>query len=400
MPDQWCFACAGQLIFGQRACQRLPEVLHRLGGQRLLVVTDANLIEHGLWEQVGDVLDEHWKIEVFDEGEPEPSLAMVERCITVARDFAPDVLLALGGGSNMDTAKLTALCLAQGGQPRDYAGDERVTGPMHPLLCMPTTAGTGSEVSSAAVYTDTEAQQKVGVLSHFLRPHAAIVDPLLTLSCPPQVTADAGIDALTHAIEAYTATPYQQFDPPGGQPSAYQGKHPLADACAERAIRLIGQYLSRVTRDGQDLEAREGMALAATFAGLAFSNVGVALVHALEYPLGAVVHVSHGRGNGILLPYVMRYNLNACPSQFADIARWLGAEVSDLDVDAAALEAVVAVERLRAEIGIPHTLAPLGVSAEQLPAIAERAFTIQRMMRLNPRCPSVEDLQTILCAAL
>src|SRR5439155_17887948 len=186
-----------------------------------------------------------------------------------------------------------------------------IPGPILPVVCVPTTAGTGSEVSGAAALTDTDNAVKVGCLSNYLRPRAAVVDPLLTVSCPPKVTADSGIDALTHAIEGYTAVDFAAFPLPAGERSVYQGRHPLGDVCAEQAIRLIGRHLRRAVHHGDDLDAREGMALGATIAGLSFSNVGVALVHALEYPVGGVTNCSHGEGNGLLLPYVMRFNLPA-----------------------------------------------------------------------------------------
>src|SRR5262249_8029586 len=159
-----------------------------------------------------------------------------------------------------------------GGQLRDYFGEDRIPGPVRPLVCVPTTAGTGSEVSAAAVFTDTDAGVKVGMLSNHFRPRAAVVDPLLTVSCPPKVTADSGIDALTDAIEAYTAVDNAEFPLPPGERTLYQGRHPFGDMLAEKAITLVGKYLKRAVANGQDLEAREGMALAATTAGMAFSN--------------------------------------------------------------------------------------------------------------------------------
>src|SRR5438552_9189216 len=178
-------------------------------------------------------------------------------------------------------------------------------GPIMPLICLPTTAGTGSEVSAAAVLTDTENQMKVGILSNHLRPTVAVVDPMLTMTCPPKVTADSGIDALTHAIEAYTAVDNETFPLPHGERSVYQGRHPLGDVLAEKAIALIGANLRRAVANGEDLEAREGMALGATLAELAFSNVGVAVVHAMEYPVRGAVHCAHGTGNGLLSPHVL-----------------------------------------------------------------------------------------------
>src|SRR5204863_5936443 len=277
----------------------------------------------------------------------EPSLNAASTCISAARRFKPDALLGLGGGSNMDLAKITATVLAHGGGPRDYFGDDKIPGHVFPLICVPTTAGTGSEISAASVLTDSDNHIKVGVLSNHLRPRVAVVDPLLTVSCPPKVTADSGIDALTHAIEAYTAVDNAEFPLPAGERSVYQGKHPLGDCLAEKAIGLVGAYLRRAVARGDDLEAREGMALAATLAGLAFSNVGVAVVHALEYPVGGATHCAHGAGNGLLLPFVMRYNLPARMREFATIARLLGEDVAGLSEAKGAEKAVEAVERLR-----------------------------------------------------
>ena len=179
-------------------------------------------------------------------------------------------MVGLGGGSNMDLAKIAATLLAHGGTPQTFVGDDRIPGPITPLICVPTTAGTGSEVSAASVLTDTENKMKVGILSNYLRPRVAIVDPLLTVSCPPRVTADSGIDALTHAIEAYTAVANAEIPLPEGERSVYQGKHPMGDMVAEKAITLIGKHLRRAVSHPDDLAAREGMALGATLAGLAF----------------------------------------------------------------------------------------------------------------------------------
>src|SRR5437870_5340259 len=331
MRETWTFHSAGQLIFGRNAIRQLGEVAGRLGAKRALIVTDPILIKTGLADRAKEALAAAGlALEIFPGGEPEPSMRAALECIALAQKFKPDVLVGLGGGSNMDLAKITAVVLAHGSHPRDYVGDDKIPGPIMPLICVPTTAGTGSEVSAAAVLTDEEKQLKVGILSNYLRPRVALVDPLLTVSCPPKVTADSGIDALTHAIDAYTAVDNAAFPLPPGERTVYQGKHPLGDCFAEKAIALVGAYLRRAVARGDDLEAREGMALAATLAGLAFSNVGVAAVHALEYPLGGATHCSHGAGNGLLLPSVMRYNLPVRRKEIANIARLLGADVSGL----------------------------------------------------------------------
>jgi alcohol dehydrogenase class IV len=400
MRETWTFHSAGQIVFGRNAVRQLGEIAVRLGARRALIVTDPILTRGGLAERVREPLAASGVVvEMFSGGEPEPSVRAADACLAAARESRPDVLLGLGGGSNMDLAKIAATVLSHGGQPRDYVGDDRIPGPVHPLICVPTTAGTGSEVSAAAVLTDTDKQMKVGILSNFLRPRVALVDPLLTVSCPASVTADSGIDALTHAIEAYTAVDNAAFPLPAGERTVYQGKHPLGDVLAEKAIALVGSYLRRAVTEGQDLEAREGMALAALLAGLAFSNVGVAVVHAMEYPVGGAVHCAHGRGNGLLLPYVMHFNLPARRREFAHIARLLGEDVTRLDESAAAERAISAVGRLRDDIGIPGRLRDLGVRQEQLPSFAERAFGIKRILRVNPRPVTVQDLEQIFHSA-
>jgi alcohol dehydrogenase class IV len=401
MGETWTFQSAGQLLFGRNAARRLGEIATRHKARRILIVTDPILEKVGLLSRVRKSLEEsRITLEIFPGGEPEPSFQAAKDCIGTAKRFSPDALLGLGGGSNIDLAKITATVLAHGGAPGDYIGDDKVPGPIMPLFCVPTTAGTGSEISAAAVLTDQDNQLKVGVLSNYLRPAVAIVDPLLTMSCPPKLTADSGIDALTHAIEAYTAVDNERFPLPPGERSAYQGKHPLGDLFAEKAIALIGAHLRTAVEQGDNLAARDGMALGATLAGLAFSNVGVALVHALEYPVGGATHCSHGAGNGLLLPFVMRYNLPYRTKEFATIARLLGENVTGLDETSAAERAVSAVEQLRADIGIPLRLRDLGVQESQLRSFAEKAIGIKRIVRVNPRVPTTEDLERILMEAL
>jgi alcohol dehydrogenase len=400
MRTTWTFHSAGQLLFGRHATQQLGDVAGRLGARRVLLVTDPVLLKAGLVEAVHVPLSESGVVvEVFSGGEPEPSVRAADEAIALGREFRPDAVLGLGGGSNMDLAKITATVLTHGGQPLDYAGDDKVPGPVLPVVCLPTTAGTGSEVSAAAVLTDTAGRMKVGILSNHLRPRVAVIDPMLTVSCPRKVTADSGIDALTHAVEAYTAVDNAAFPLPQGERTVYQGRHPFGDLFAEKAIALVGKHLRRAVAHGGDLDAREGMALAATTAGLAFSNVGVAVVHALEYPVGGATRCSHGGGNGLLLPFVMRYNLPARRPQFAAVARLLGAAVDGLSEAQAAEQAVAAVERLRADIGIPLRLRDLGVTESQLRPFAEKAFGIKRILRVNPRPVTVDDLEAILRAA-
>jgi alcohol dehydrogenase class IV len=394
------FHSAGQLIFGRDAVDQLSEVVRRLTASRVFIVTDGALVKAGIVDRIrAAVTASPATVEIFDGGLPEPPISLAETCVEQARRFGAQAILGLGGGSNMDLAKITATVVTHGGAPRDYIGDDQIKGPILPLICVPTTAGTGSEVSGASVLTDTERAMKVGILSNYLRPRVALVDPLLTVSCPAKVTADSGIDALTHAIEAYTAVDNADFPLPPGERTIYQGRHPFGDMLAEKAIEIIGANLRHAVADGHNLAAREAMALGATLAGMAFSNVGVAVVHALEYPVGGATHCSHGAGNGLLLPFVMRFNMPARIKQFARIAALLGEDVSGLSPEAAAERAVAAVNRLKGAIGIPARLRDLGVTHEQIPVFAEKAFAVKRILRVNPRPVTARDLESILESA-
>ncbi|MCC9606608.1 iron-containing alcohol dehydrogenase [Blastopirellula sp. JC732] len=394
MADAWSFYSAGELTFGVGASQQVGKLSARRGWSRVLIVTDPTLVRLGLVDKVRRPLVEAGAtVEVFDGSCAEPDLSVAIDAGAAAKKFAPDAICGVGGGSNIDLAKIVAILHAHGGVPADYFSWDNVPGPVTPLIALPTTAGTGSEVSQSAVLTDSANAMKVSTLSQYLRPTVAIVDPLLSSTCPPQVTADSGIDALTHAVEAYTSTTFDMLEQDGDGPAPYSGSHLLVDALAEKAIELVGKHLVQAVRQGDDLEARTGMALAATLAGLAFSNAGVAVVHALEYPIGGAVHCSHGGGNGLLLPYVMRFNLPERQEKFAKIAQLLGG-------DATAEGAIAQVERLKKAIGIPERLREYGVTPEMLPGFAAKSITITRLMRTNPRRPSEQDLLQILESAL
>jgi alcohol dehydrogenase class IV len=401
MRTTWTFHNPSQLLFGRGAAGQLGDCVRQLGANRVLIVTDRALVEAGVVEQVQTPLVEA-KIEVsiYDGGKPEPPVALVDEVVAAANAFQPDLLLGLGGGSNMDVAKAAAAVLAHGGKAADYAGDQVVPGPVFPLILVPTTSGTGSEVTAAAVLADPDRGTKFGILSNYLRPSVAVVDPLLTVSCPPRVTAGSGIDALTHAVEAYTAIDNENFPLPAGERTVYQGRHPLADVLAQQAIELVGQHLRGAVADGNDIDAREGMSLAAMLAGMAFSNTGVAAVHALEYALNKVAHTPHGVGCGLLLPYVMRFNAPARPKQMRRIAELLGQDVSMRDDQSAAHSAVTAVEHLKQDIGIPARLSDVDVRPEHLLEMAEMAFSVKRILRVNPRELTLQDMQTILESAI
>ena len=397
MRTVWQFHTSGQLVFGWGAVKQLPALMLQQKFRRVFLVTDRVLAENGILEQVRlPLVEAGLDVDVFDGGEPEPSVKSALRTLERARQYQPDVIVGLGGGSNMDLAKVTAAAFSHGGSPSDYFGWDRIPGPVVPLICVPTTSGTGSEVSHAAVLTDTANAIKVSTLSNYLRPAIAVVDPELTLSCPAKVTADSGIDALTHAIEACTAVDFHAMELAENETVAYEGRTPLGECLAEKAIELIGKHLVTAVREPSNREARQGMSLAATVAGMAFSNCAVAVVHALEYPMGGELHVSHGAGNGLLLPFVMRFNLPERLTTFARIATLLGKDTSGRDETAAAELAISAVEELKRAINIPERIRDIGGREDQLPRFAAKAFAIKRLMMVNPRQPTEADLLDIL----
>lgn len=393
MVHAWNFYTAGQLVFGTGAVQQIGALALRRQLGHVMIVTDSTLVSAGVVSAVENpLLSAGVRVDVFDGGQPEPSIETAELAIEMAGKLGPDAIVGVGGGSNMDLAKYVAVARTHGGALGDYFGFDNVPGPVMPIICIPTTSGTGSEVSHAAVLTDTANEMKVSMLSNYLRPALAIVDPQLTFSCPKKVTADSGIDALTHAIEAYTAVDYDKMEGPSG----YSGRFPLADCLAEKAIRLIGENLATAVHEPENVPARENMSLAATLAGMAFSNAGVAIVHALEYPLGGALHCSHGAGNGLLLPYVMRFNLPERTETLARIAALMGADTGSLSAGEAAILAVTQVEQLRREIGIPERIRDLGGKEEQLRGFAEKAYELKRLQWINPRKATVDDFEQIL----
>lgn len=395
----WQFATAGNIRFGRGSLGSLSAECGRLQLKRPLIVTDSRLtslpaIRHAVIE-LESIVD----ASVFDACVPEPSIAVAEAAVEAGRSHDADGIIGIGGGSNLDVAKIAAVVLKHGGKPGDYFGFDCVPGPILPLIAVPTTAGTGSEVSHSAVLSDPVAQVKVSTLSRWLRPAVAIIDPRLTDSCPPTVTAHSGIDALVHAVEAYTNRDYRDMIDVDPQARAYEGSYSLTRLIAAEAIRLIGRHLVNAYEHPAEETARDGMALAAMLAGMAFSNSGVAIVHALEYPIGALTHCSHGEGNGLLLPHVMRYNLPACTERLGEIAELINVGESGSSLQVKATAAIEWVVELQKKIGIRRRLEELGLKRETIPLMASKSFQIKRLMDINPRRPTEADLQSILEAA-
>ncbi|MGQ9631190.1 MAG: hydroxyacid-oxoacid transhydrogenase [bacterium] len=400
MREIWRFCTAPEVIFGFGAVSKVGRVAKRLGAQRALVVTDANLVRLGHLDKVLSPLrDEGIEADVFDGGRSEPPAEVLESCAKFAREKNPDLIIGLGGGSNLDLSKGTATLLTHGGKVGDYFGEAKLPGPITPLIAVSTTSGTGSAVSAVAVFTDTKTNRKMGISDNHQRPLVAIYDPLLAATMPREVTASSGIDALCHALEALTALDYAYLDVEADV-AIYQGRNTLTEWLALKAIELIGENLRLAVDQGQNLEARKNMALATLFSGMSFSNAGVAAVHAISHPVGAITHAPHGVVNGLLLPYVMEYNLPVRAKELALAAKLLGEKTEGLSEVDAARKAVDAIRSLQRDIGLPQRLGEIGVKEEHIDVIVRETMEVERLIRGNPRRIGLEDIKRIVRGAL
>lgn len=379
-----------ELLFGAGQRHSLGEIAVRLG-RRALIITDTRLATDATFLALVRQLKEA-DITVMVDSSTLPDVP-VQSAIASAestRSFAPDFVIGIGGGSCLDMAKCVALLLTHGGRPQDYYGEHAVPGPVLPLIAIPTTAGTGSEVTPVAVLSDSERCLKVGISSPHLIPTISICDPELTLSCPPGLTAIAGADALTHAIEAFTAVRREPV--PGiAQQRVFVGKNELSDRFALSAIALLWQGLETACKNGSDLAAREKVMLGATLAGLAFGVAGTAAAHAIQYPVGALTHTAHGLGVACLMPYVMTWNAPFIRDELAKIAEAAGLSEPD-----AVIPALVS---LFEGIGIPATLRDLGLEEERIDWVAEQSSGIARLIQNNPRPLNPHEMRNLVAAA-
>lgn len=386
-----------EILFGKGQRHALPTVASRLG-QRALVCTDERLASTAEFsELMAGLKAASIEVLVYDGVQPDLPRDSVALCVEKVQPFRPDMVIGIGGGSCLDMAKCVSLLLAHGGALQDYYGEFKVPGPVLPIIALPTTAGTGSEVTPVAVVSDPERTLKIGASSPYLVPVAAICDPELTLTCPPGLTAIAGADAMTHAIEAFTAA----SNVPGhelAQKNVFIGKSALSDHFALYAIRLLGRSLERAVKDGSDIEARADVMMGAMAAGCAFGTAGTAAAHAVQYPAGALTDTAHGMGVAAMMPYVMSYNSSVCASALAEVGTALGLANTGSTAEQAAAT-IREVRRLFDAIGITPTLAELGLKAEQIDWTSEQAVGIQRLIKNNPRPLDLTSMRQLVQAA-
>lgn len=407
-----------RIVFGSGAVAEVGPHLRALGVTRAHVVTDRFLVELGLHEPViASLAAAGVTAEVYAVPVGEPTDASMREAASATVEGGFDGVVGLGGGSAVDTAKVCALVAADGGDVREYVnpplGAGRApAGPILPLIAIPTTAGTGSEVTAVSVLDLPDEHVKTGISHPRLRPLIALCDPDLTLGLPREITAASGVDAFLHAAEAYTSIPFDRrpkvADPAARPP--YQGSHPLADLWVEKAIALVGEHLLRAVEEGTDRAARAGMMMAATYAGVGFGNAGVHIPHALSYPIAGLKHawkppgypgdgrfVPHGLACAVTAPAAFRLTHDALPDRHRRVAELLTGAAVDAD-DADALPR--ALSALMGAIGAPTTISELGYEEADLPAMVDGALKQQRLLACSPLPVGAAEIESVLRATL
>lgn len=363
-------------LMGNGCIKDLGGEVKARGLTRALVVTDSFLASSDVFAELTDVLEkESIPYTVFDGALPNPTDKNVEDGLKVLKFSNSDFIISFGGGSSHDCAKGIALVAANGGVIHDYEGINKSANPMLPLIAVNTTSGTASEITRFCIITDTSRKVKMAIVDWHVTPVVSINDPLITVAMPPSLTAATGMDALTHAVEAYVSTIAT----------------PVTDACALKAIELIALYLKRATANGQDIEARNGMTYAQLLAGMAFNNASLGYVHAMAHQLGGFYDYPHGVCNAILLPHVSAYNAKVVPERFVAIAKALGENVAGLSISKAAAKAISAIKKLSGEVKIPAGLQVLGAKEEDVPILAANALK-DACGFTNPKQATLEEI--------
>ena len=377
MRKIFSFTGAKKIIFGNKSFHGLVSHIKELNAKNPLIVLDKNLAKAGFQEQVANLLiGEGMNYTVYNKVEPEPPIELVDEGVKIAIKNKCDIVIGIGGGSAMDVAKAIAVLATNKGSAVDYLGLNKVPKPGLLKIMIPTTAGTGSEVTFTSVFVRKNLKKKEGMNSPYLYPELALLDPELTLSLPPRPTAETGIDALCHAIESYTSV----------------NASPMSELLSLQAIALIAENLRTCVHDGNNLQARENMLLGSLYAGLGLANAGVTAVHSLSYPLGGKYGIGHGLANTLMLPAVMAFNLPAALDKFADVAEAMGECAEGLPVREAAYLALEAVEALIEDCGICSSLEEFGIKEKDFPALADIALTVARPLENNSRKITKEDV--------
>lgn len=403
--------------FGAGATEEIGSDLAALRLKRVLMVTDAGIVATGLTQRVEELVrGQGIEVGLYPDVRIEPTDTSVKDAIDFAVSFRPDGYLAIGGGSVMDTAKIMNLYVTYPAPFLTYVnapiGEGRaVPGPLKPMVCLPTTAGTSSENTAIAVVDITDLRVKTGISHHYLRATLGILDPLNSLTVPPMVSACSGADVLTHAIESYTALGYDEREKPASPADRppYQGANPISDIWCEKAIKLVGEFLPRVVRDGQDHEARTQMMLATIYAGMGFANAGVHIPHALGYPIAGNVRgfhppdypttkplVPHGMSTALGAPASFKFTATAKPERHKEIAAWMGVKSRTSGAEAAGEALREAFVGFMRNIGLPNGLEAVGYTVNDIPALTEGTLKQKRLLGLSPQLVTARAVEKIL----
>lgn len=370
------------VYFGPGQRSQLPHVVSALG-THVLLCTDERMATTPVFEDIVAALNNHGlKVRVYAKVDPDLPRENLVALVDELGTHDLDVVVGIGGGSCLDFAKVASILLARGGDVRDLYGQNLVEGPGLPVVTVPTTGGTGAEVTCISVVFDADKGMKIGVASPHLEPRVAIVDPELTLSCPPGLTAATGADALSHLVEAFTGRA-KNPSPEQVNETLYVGKNVLTDVYARHGLTLLNTSLERIATDPADLSARSDTMLAALAAGMAINTAGTAGAHAIQSPIGALTHTPHGIGVGALLPYVMRFNLGVREEVFAEIGEILGVEGTS--ASELARGGIVRIEAILSALGVPGDLRALGLEPSQFEYVADHALLATRLTANNPR---------------
>jgi len=377
---EYIFYSPTRIIFGEGSLKRVGEEAKKFG-ERVLVATGKSSSKKSgsLDEVVNSLTSNNLRVEIFNKVESDPSIETVEEGTKFAKKCGVDVVIGLGGGSPMDAAKGIALLMTNKGPLDKYFGTDKVGKLSIPVIAIPTTAGTGSEVTKYTVITERKKKLKQLIGSPYIIPKLAILDPVVTLSMPASVTANTGMDALSHAIESYVCTQ----------------SNPVSDILALEAIRLIAEALPGVISQPQNIKLRGKMLFASLIAGMALNSSGAGIIHGMGYSITIFYNAPHGLANALLMPQAMEFNLVANPIKFRNIAEAMGKKVEGLSDKEAAKLSAVAVRELSEKIGIPRGLKEIGVKEESLPGFAKTVSENERILTLNPRRPSTKEIEEI-----
>lgn len=370
-------------IMGLGCLDEAMVAIRNYGFRKALIVTDAGLAKAGIADKVAGLLAiQDVDSVIFDGAKPNPSIANVEHGLGLLKESQCDFVVSLGGGSPHDCAKGIALCATNGGQIRDYEGVDRSIKPQLPLIAINTTAGTASEMTRFCIITDEARHVKMAIVDRNVTPLMSVNDPALMVAMPKGLTAATGMDALTHAVEAYVST----------------AANPITDACALKAVTLISNNLRLAVRDGHDLAARENMAYAQFLAGMAFNNASLGFVHAMAHQLGGFYDLPHGVCNAVLLPHVQSFNASVCAERLADVGRAMGVDSLGSSAEEGAQAAIAAIRSLALDVDIPAGLRELGVRLNDVPVLAANALK-DACGLTNPRAADQRQIEEIFRSA-